>query len=102
MINARIGIRVLAENHLALHEPSDPEWIGIVNKTFSPAKLITRVGNHVREICNVNYGSSPAFVLTGDVDTKFPYIVFHSLNSLAEPCRVYHPRSHEKCNACYC
>jgi hypothetical protein len=48
-----------------------------VHKQFSPAALITRVGNHVREICNVNYGSSPEFIFNGDVNTKFPYIPNH-------------------------
>ncbi|KAL3900701.1 MAG: hypothetical protein SGCHY_001158 [Lobulomycetales sp.] len=78
MINARIGIRILAENHLALQRPADPEWIGVVHKSFSPAKLITAVGNHCREICNVNYGSSPEFIINGTgAAATFPYIPNH-------------------------
>jgi len=77
MINARIGIRLLAENHLALTQKSDEEWIGIVHKEFKPALLIKRIGNYCHELCNINYGSAPSFVINGNTDAKFPYVPNH-------------------------
>ncbi|TPX54173.1 hypothetical protein SeMB42_g00405 [Synchytrium endobioticum] len=76
MINARIGIRVLAEHHLALRE-YHPAWIGIVNTRLSPASLVRKVADQVQELCEINYGSAPEVELTGHIDTIFAYIPVH-------------------------
>lgn len=76
MIHARIGIRVLAEHHLALHENYE-HWIGILNTRLSPYQVIKDVGTYVSEICEINYGSAPELVFKGDVNTIFTYIPVH-------------------------
>ncbi|TPX37229.1 hypothetical protein SmJEL517_g00855 [Synchytrium microbalum] len=76
MINARIGIRVLAEHHLALRE-YHPGWIGIVNTRLSPAALVRKIAEQVQELCEINYGSAPEVELTGHIDTVFAYIPVH-------------------------
>jgi signal transduction histidine kinase len=76
MIKARIGIRVLAEHHLALHE-SMHGWIGIVHTEFKPSDLVKNVSQYVEELCDLNYGSFPTFEMIGQVDTTVPYIPVH-------------------------
>jgi signal transduction histidine kinase len=75
-IQARIGIRVIAEHHLALHENIDG-YSGIINHELSPQKIVIRCYNIVKELCEMNYGSSPIIEIEGDIDTKFPYIDVH-------------------------
>ncbi|KAJ3087949.1 Methyltransferase-like protein 6, partial [Quaeritorhiza haematococci] len=77
MIHARIGIRVLAEHHLAL-VTSEPNWIGIVHTRLNAANLMRSVANYVEELCEINYGSSPGYNVNGHVDTAvIPYIPVH-------------------------
>ena len=67
---------MIAEHHLALHEDY-PDWIGIINTRLSPAKQIQHIGNYVSELCEMNYGSSPEILFTGDQETTFAYIPVH-------------------------
>ncbi|KAJ3216079.1 hypothetical protein HDU67_009959 [Dinochytrium kinnereticum] len=76
MIHARIGIRVLAEHHIALQEDV-PGWIGIVNTRLSPVALLKSTSEYVQELCEMHYGTSPEFVFNGHVDTSIAYISVH-------------------------
>ncbi|KAI9144436.1 branched-chain alpha-ketoacid dehydrogenase [Paraphysoderma sedebokerense] len=76
LIHARIGIRVLAEHHIALHHQA-PDYIGIICTALSPADLVKSCLTYVQELCDINYGSSPEVVLDGQLDTKFTYIPVH-------------------------
>ncbi|KAJ3107409.1 hypothetical protein HDU96_007916 [Phlyctochytrium bullatum] len=76
MIHARIGIRVLAEHHIALQEDVTG-WIGIVNTHLSPYQLLKKTSDYVTELCEFHYGSSPEFVFNGNTDTAMAYISVH-------------------------
>ncbi|KAJ3102139.1 hypothetical protein HDU97_000781 [Phlyctochytrium planicorne] len=76
MIHARIGIRVLAEHHIALQEDV-PGWIGIVNTKLSPVSMLKSTSEYVQELCEMHYGTSPEFIFNGHVDTAIAYISVH-------------------------
>lgn len=79
MIQARIGIRIIAEHHLniALATPENPNNFGIVTKNLSPKNLITTISYYVQQVCDYHYGISPEFEITGHTDTKIAYIEVH-------------------------
>ncbi|RIB16004.1 mitochondrial branched-chain alpha-ketoacid dehydrogenase kinase-domain-containing protein [Gigaspora rosea] len=77
MINARIGIRLIAEQHISLHNARDPNVIGIIDSQTSPARLIQSCANWVRELCEGHYGSSPEIIIDGQIDTTFTYVPVH-------------------------
>ncbi|CAG8560654.1 2131_t:CDS:2 [Racocetra fulgida] len=76
MISARIGIRLIAEQHIALHN-ANPNVIGIIDTRTNPAKLIQSCANWVRELCEGHYGSSPDIIIDGQTDTRFAYVPVH-------------------------
>ncbi|KAI9331382.1 branched-chain alpha-ketoacid dehydrogenase [Obelidium mucronatum] len=76
MIHARIAIRVLAEHHLALQEPI-PGYIGVLNTNLSPTTVLRHTADYVQELCEINYGVSPEFQLSGHLDTRITYISNH-------------------------
>ncbi|XP_050411184.1 3-methyl-2-oxobutanoate dehydrogenase [lipoamide] kinase, mitochondrial [Patella vulgata] len=73
-LTSRLGIRMLAEHHLALHTETRPNYVGIVNVGFSPRKLIEKKADFVRNVCQAKYGFSPDVKLNGHVNATFPYI----------------------------
>ena len=77
MIQARIGIRVIAEHHIALHAPPDPSFSGIIHHQLSPSDITKRCASFAQELCEVNFGSYPTCVINGQTDTTFPYISVH-------------------------
>ncbi|CAG8735336.1 15302_t:CDS:2 [Cetraspora pellucida] len=77
MISARIGIRLIAEQHIALHNAHNPNVIGIIDTRTSPAELIQSCANWVRELCEGHYGSSPDIIIDGQTDTRFAYVPVH-------------------------
>lgn len=78
MIQARIGIRVIAEHHLALHaDNGDPDYSGIIHHSCSPKLIIQQSARLAQDLCEHNYGMYPEFVINGHIDTMFPYIDVH-------------------------
>ncbi|KAG5457644.1 MAG: hypothetical protein BJ554DRAFT_2282 [Olpidium bornovanus] len=77
MIRARIGIRLIAEQHLALHQETAEHMVGVVNSAVEPAVLIRDSGDIVREMCEVHYGSAPELLIDGDQRMTFAYIPVH-------------------------
>jgi signal transduction histidine kinase len=77
MITARIGIRVLAEHFLALGSQQSSSVFGIVNTQVKPEIIIRKCLTFAQELCEMNYNVKVPFVITGQVDTEFPYIVSH-------------------------
>lgn len=78
----RIGNRVLAEHHLAMHEDFGrrqlkPDYIGIINQRTQPAKMIRVIADRVAQVALRIYGRSPQVLVMGDVDIAFPYIPEH-------------------------
>lgn len=90
-IRNRIGIRLIAEQHLALsflsddssHSPSSPNskspdmTVGIVDTACSLARIIKNCGYHVENLCDGAYGRAPELLIDGDTDAQFTYVPSH-------------------------
>ncbi|KAF9906671.1 hypothetical protein EC991_000396 [Linnemannia zychae] len=107
MIRSRIGIRLIAEQVIALRaqtvdsdkkeggspqvdrndssgsaittadNDSTSQVIGVVHTQLRPAELVKDCASFVQELCNVNYGSSPDVVINGQTDATFTYVPVH-------------------------
>lgn len=104
MIRSRIGIRLIAEQVIALRAQrtdllkddqeegsaqdngsitttdqsnADSKVIGVVHTQLKPAELVKDCASFVQELCNVNYGSSPDVVINGQTDATFTYVPVH-------------------------
>ncbi|KAK6424839.1 hypothetical protein LTR95_016333 [Oleoguttula sp. CCFEE 5521] len=90
-LRARIGTRLIAEQHIALHfsskahaEFSDhhetseqSSYIGVIDTALKPAEIIRRCEATVGEICELKYGVRPTVVLSGDPETTIAHIPMH-------------------------
>jgi signal transduction histidine kinase len=78
MIQARIGIRLIAEQaiSLALNQVGDG-FIGIIDTHLKPATMIKTCSTFVSELCEFNFGESPEVIIDGHVDTQFTYVPVH-------------------------
>lgn len=91
-LRARIGTRLIAEQHIALHYssaahfdpgasptpcPEHPSFIGVIDTALCPADLVNSCANWVAEICEYNYGVRPKWVVDGEPDTAFAYVPMH-------------------------
>ena len=91
-LRARIGTRLIAEQHIALHLSSqphqDPEYasyhtnesstyIGVIDTALQPASIINSCGNFVSEICELKYGVRPTWVIDGEPGTTFAFVPVH-------------------------
>ncbi|KAF2747905.1 kinase isozyme 4 mitochondrial precursor [Sporormia fimetaria CBS 119925] len=88
-LRARIGTRLIAEQHLALHfssqphqevmheEVDNPGFIGVIDTELKPAKIIRHCENVVGEICELNYGIRPYVVINGEPDYTFAHVPVH-------------------------
>ncbi|KAF1994295.1 alpha-ketoacid dehydrogenase kinase [Amniculicola lignicola CBS 123094] len=89
-LRARIGTRLIAEQHLALHFSSQPhqeimhedsdgpsDFIGVIDTSLRPAKIVQQCDNIVGEICELKYGVRPHVVINGEPDYTFAHIPVH-------------------------
>ncbi|RPA82827.1 alpha-ketoacid dehydrogenase kinase [Ascobolus immersus RN42] len=90
-LRARIGTRLLAEQHLALHaatfEAGSPaeltpgvnpdHFIGIIDTRLSPTTILRRSEAFVAEICELRYGDRPRLEIDGEVEGRCAYIPMH-------------------------
>lgn len=96
-LHERIGTRLMAEQHIALHlasTSSDVEatamggdgdgeggapntYIGAIDTALQPARLIHSCSSFVGDICELRYGVRPQIHVDGDPDVRFPYIPVH-------------------------
>jgi signal transduction histidine kinase len=89
-LRARIGTRLIAEQHIALHVSSQPHqeecqtshsegesYIGVIDTALQPALYINSCGNFVSEICELKYGVRPTWIIDGEPGTTFAYIPVH-------------------------
>lgn len=72
-LTSRLGIRMLCEHHLALHD-AKPHHIGIIATNFSPRALIEKKAEVVKHMCEIKYGHTPDVRINGHVNATFPYI----------------------------
>lgn len=79
-LRARIGTRLLAEHHIALSHPIDPDhFIGTVQVDCKPSTILTETAAFVGDICDLKYGVVPhiQFDNAQGVDVSIPYIPVH-------------------------
>lgn len=90
-LRARIGTRLIAEQHIALHVSSQPHqdlnpinsvhnessYIGVIDTALQPASIINSCGNFVSEICELKYGVRPTWIIDGEPGTTFAYVPVH-------------------------
>ncbi|KAJ5117028.1 hypothetical protein N7456_001376 [Penicillium angulare] len=92
-LRARIGTRLIAEQHLALHYTSQPvsdevteksddhfspsNYIGVIDTALQPARIIRSCEDFVSEICELKYGVRPRLEIGGEPDASFAHIPVH-------------------------
>lgn len=85
-LRARIGTRLIAEQHLALHIAStpdartldpDPYNIGVIDSSLQPAKIIRSCEAFVGDICEFKYGVRPKIDMNGSIDATFAHVPVH-------------------------
>ncbi|XP_071945262.1 branched-chain alpha-ketoacid dehydrogenase kinase-like [Antedon mediterranea] len=73
MLTSRLGIRILAEHHLALHQEK-PHFIGMICTKLSLKKIIEKWAEFATELCMHKYGHAPRVKVKGHHAATFPYI----------------------------
>ncbi|WPG97871.1 alpha-ketoacid dehydrogenase kinase [Acrodontium crateriforme] len=85
----RIGTRLIAEQHIALHFSSQPQnekeeireaessYIGVIDTELKPASIIRTCENTVGEICELKYGVRPTVNIVGSPETTIAHIPMH-------------------------
>ncbi|KAH6629408.1 branched-chain alpha-ketoacid dehydrogenase [Boeremia exigua] len=88
-LRARIGTRLIAEQHLSLHFSSQPHaeimhesdetpgFIGVIDTKLKPARIVDHCANVVGEICELKYGVRPSVVINGEPDYTFAHVPSH-------------------------
>ena len=102
-LRARIGTRLIAEQHIALHlsslphsppdaSPSNPSssttkpesrtkeedtHIGVIDTSLSPAAVVRTCESFVGELCELRYGVRPSVIINGNVDARIAYVPTH-------------------------
>ncbi|TIC95541.1 [3-methyl-2-oxobutanoate dehydrogenase [lipoamide]] kinase, mitochondrial [Colletotrichum higginsianum] len=91
-LRARIGTRLVAEQHIALHYssqphfdpgasptpcPEHPSYIGVIDTALRPAHIIESCAGFVADICELRYGVRPQLYIDGEPDTTFAFIPMH-------------------------
>ncbi|KZM21543.1 kinase [Ascochyta rabiei] len=88
-LRARIGTRLIAEQHLSLHFSSQPHaeimhesdeapgFIGVIDTKLKPARIVDHCANVVGEICELKYGVRPSIVINGEPDYTFAHVPAH-------------------------
>lgn len=90
-LRARIGTRLIAEQHIALHLSSKPHnsgaitpqehdqasYVGVIDTALRPADIVRQCEGFVGEICELKYGVRPAVVINGQPDTRLTHVPRH-------------------------
>ncbi|CAG8920165.1 unnamed protein product [Penicillium salamii] len=96
-LRARIGTRLIAEQHLALHYASQPiggdssttpgtpapknsippNYIGVIDTALQPARIIRTCEDFVGEICELKYGVRPSLEIGGEPEATFAHVPVH-------------------------
>ncbi|KAI5781452.1 pyruvate dehydrogenase kinase-like protein [Geopyxis carbonaria] len=92
-LRERIGTRLMAEQHIALHVASTPDaavaavdppaagapgsYIGTIDTALQPAALLQSCSAFVGDICELRYGVRPEIVIDEGSHVRFPYIPVH-------------------------
>ncbi len=91
-LRTRIGTRLIAEQHIALHYssaphfdpaasptpcPENPSYIGVIDTALSPAAIVDSCAGFVADICELKYGVRPHWVIDGEPDATFAFVPMH-------------------------
>ena len=93
-LRARIGTRLIAEQHIALHLSSKPHndlmedehhddtshrssYIGVIDTALKPADIIRSCEETTGEICELKYGVRPTINIIGSPETTIAHIPMH-------------------------
>ncbi|KOS21636.1 3-methyl-2-oxobutanoate dehydrogenase kinase [Escovopsis weberi] len=91
-LRARIGTRLIGEQHIALHFssqphfdpgasptpcPVSPSYIGVIDTALKPSLTIESCAGFVADICELRYGIRPQIVINGEPETTFAFISTH-------------------------
>eukprot|EP00906_Rhabdomonas_costata_P009091 RCo012893 len=72
----RLSRRILAEQHIALHEPRK-HWNGIFHSKCKPHRIVKQTLEEARELCEEQYGLAPPYIIDGDTEVEFAYVPSH-------------------------
>ena len=81
---SRIGLRMLAGQHIALHEKKRPGFVGLICEKCSPLKVAREAVVNARNLCLLHYGKAPEVGVLGNVDLTFTYVPSHLHHMLFE------------------
>ena len=90
-LHSRIGIRIIAEQHLALSEAArksrdgadvsslskSPTSVGIIDTQMSPVYVIRSSAEYVRALCEATYDMAPEIKFEGDLEARTVGIPVH-------------------------
>ena len=90
-LRARIGTRLVAEQHIALHLSSQPHcepgkdpvqnehpsYIGVIDTSLCPAEVIRNCEHFVAEICELSYGVRPSLEINDQVGLRITHVPAH-------------------------
>lgn len=91
-LRARIGTRLVAEQHIALHFssqphfapkdsptpcPEHPTFIGVIDTALRPATVVESCAGFVADICELRYGTRPLLYIDGKPETTFASVPMH-------------------------
>ncbi|KAI0549748.1 branched-chain alpha-ketoacid dehydrogenase [Xylaria curta] len=91
-LRTRIGTRLIAEQHIALHYssvphfdpgasptpcPENPNYIGVIDTALSPAAIVDTCAGFVADIAELKYGIRPEWIIDGEPDTVFTFVPQH-------------------------
>ncbi|OTB03287.1 hypothetical protein M426DRAFT_321851 [Hypoxylon sp. CI-4A] len=91
-LRTRIGTRLIAEQHIALHYsslphfdpgasptpcPEHPTYIGVIDTALSPSAVVDSCAGFVADICELKYGVRPQWVIDGEPETTFAFVPMH-------------------------
>ncbi|KAL5001278.1 hypothetical protein BDV10DRAFT_182517 [Aspergillus recurvatus] len=95
-LRARIGTRLIAEQHLALHfasrsvgegshegreqsrkDRTPSNYIGVIDTALQPARIVRSCEEFVGDICELKYGVRPRLEIDGQPDATFAHVPVH-------------------------
>ncbi|KAL8822156.1 MAG: hypothetical protein Q9191_007101 [Dirinaria sp. TL-2023a] len=90
-LRARIGTRLIAEQHIALHLSSQPHskgkpeliqnasptHVGVIDTALRPAEVVRHCETFVSEICELKYGVRPTVIVNGQPTTELAHVPTH-------------------------
>jgi len=72
ILTSRLGIRMLVNHHLSLHNKEGT--IGMINLCMNLKHVVSRWSGFVTELCEDKYGHAPPIKISGHTSAVFPYI----------------------------